>query len=179
AMAVGPRLAVLLTVLVVLVLTGVLASCAPEAERTMHDVYVYGVQNARLTYFYGGEGSLAYEGGSVELSDAPANDDRRGARFAVRSSLLVDGKPLLRTPTDGLGVEPVTVSRIPQTTDLQLNTAVAVGEVVYYDGNSYLSLVPEAAARVSLRVVPKPRFNRLRGLGQLTNEEADALATAF
>jgi len=175
-MRVGQRFAVLLAVLVV---TGLLASCAPEAERTMHDVYVYGVQNDRLTYFYGGGGTLAYEGGSVELTDAPANDDRRSARFAVDSSLLVDGQPLLRTPTSGPEVEPLAVSRIPQTTDLQLNAAVAVGEVVYYDGNSYLSLVPEAAAGVSLRVVPKPRFNRLRGLGQLTNGEADALADAF
>lgn len=175
-MRVGQRSALLVAVLMVTLLV---AGCAPEPERTMHDVYLYGVEDARLTYFYGGEGDLTYEGDTVTLSDAPLNDERRDARFAVDAALLVNEQPLLRSPSSRLELEPVRVSRIPQTTDLQLSTAAAVGEVVYYDGNSYLVLVPDAAEGVSLRIVPKPRLNRLRGLGQLTNAEADALAATL
>lgn len=165
----------LLALLAALALIG----CAPEAERTMHDLYVYGAADERLTYFYGGEGSLAYEGGSIELVDAQQSDERRAAPFSVRSSLLVDGEPFLRQAVTPLEAPPVTVSRIPRTTDMQVALAADVGELVYYDGGSYLRLLDDGRAGVQQRVVPKPRFNRLRGIGQLTNAEADALADAL
>lgn len=168
-MRVAQRLAALLAVFG-------LIGCAPEAERTMHDLYLYGVENERLTYFYGGEGTLSYEGANVELVDVATRDERRNADFAVGSSLLVADRPLLTQPLEPLEAAAVTVSRIPRTTDLQVTVAVDVGEVVYYDGGSYLRLVDEGASGVQQRVVPRPRFNRLRGLGELTNEEADALA---
>ncbi|HZJ08297.1 MAG TPA: protease complex subunit PrcB family protein, partial [Trueperaceae bacterium] len=113
------------------------------------------------------------------LVDAPASDEWRASPYAVDPSLLVDGKPYLSAPTEGLTAAPVTVSRIPQTTDLQLSVSAEVGEIVYYDGSGYLRLVADGAAGVQRRVVPKPRFNRLRGIGQLTNAEADALADAL
>lgn len=155
------------------------SACAPEAERTAHDLYVFGSQNERLTYFYGGPGQLAYQGSTVELSQAPAGDERRAVEHAVGGSLLVDQQPFLRAAAEPLPVAPVTVSRIPQTTDLQLSLAADVGEVVYYDGSSYLTLLASGSAGVQQRVVPRPRFNRLRGIGQLSNAEADALADAL
>ncbi|HET8986165.1 MAG TPA: protease complex subunit PrcB family protein, partial [Trueperaceae bacterium] len=88
----------------------------------------------------------------------------------------VDGQQLLRAPTPPLEAAPATASRIPQTTDMQLALAQAVGEVVYFDGTSYLSLTQGGESGVVQRVVPRPRFNRLRGIGMLTNPEADALA---
>ena len=72
-MRVAQRLLALLAALVMI-------GCAPEAERTMHDLYVYGAADERLTYFYGGEGSLAYEGGSIELVDAHHLHVARGNR---------------------------------------------------------------------------------------------------
>lgn len=160
-------------------LLGVVAAvtgCAPEAERTVHDVYVYGTLDQRITYFYGGQGTLSYQGADVELTDASTGDQRRGGEFAVAGSLLVDGQPLLRAPVTPLDSPPATVSRIPQTTDMQLTLAEAVNEVVYFDGTSYLNLATAGEAGVTQRVVPRPRFNRLRGIGALTNPEADALA---
>lgn len=171
-MRVAQRLLALLAVLAMI-------GCAPEAERTMHDLYVFGAADERFTYFYGGEGSLSYQDGTVELVDAPMNDERRDAPYSVRSSLLVNGLPYLREAVTPLESPPVTVSRIPRTTDLQVSLAAAVGEVIYYDGSSYLRLVDDGAAGVQQRVVPKPRLNRLRGLGQLNNAEADALADAL
>jgi len=161
------------------VLLGVVAfltGCAPDAERTAHDVHVYGSLDQRITYFYGGPGTLSYQGADVELTEARTSDERRGGDLAVTDSLLVDGQQFLRAPAVPLAAAPSTVSRIPQTTDMQLALTQAVGEVVYYDGASYLILAQGGEAGVVQRVVPRPRFNRLRGIGMLTNAEADALA---
>lgn len=161
------------------VLLGVVAAltgCAPGAERTVHDLHVYGSLDQRITYFYGGPGTLSYQGADVELTDARTGDERRGGDLAVTDSLLVDGQQFLRAPSAPLTAAPATVSRIPQTTDMQLALAQAVGQVVYFDGASYLSLTQGGEAGVVQRVVPRPRFNRLRGIGLLTNAEADALA---
>ena len=157
----------------------VLTGCAPEAERTAHDLHVYGAQNQRYTYFYGGPGTLSYQGADVELTEAPTSDERRSVDYAVPGTLLVDGAPYLRASTPSLPGAPATVSRIPLTTDMHLELAQDVEEVVYFDGASYLTLVPAGEAGVVQRVVPRPRFNRLRGIGMLTNAEADALADAL
>ena len=156
--------------------SAMMIGCAPEAERTVHDVYIYGSLDQRITYFYGGSGTLAYQGVEVQLIDANTTDERRGGDLAVPSSLLVDGQQFLRAPTPPLTAPPATVSRIPQTTDMQLALLQAVGEVVYFDGASYLTLTRGGEAGVVQRVVPRPRFNRLRGIGMLTNAEADAVA---
>ncbi|HZW98681.1 MAG TPA: protease complex subunit PrcB family protein [Trueperaceae bacterium] len=168
-----------LYLLVSFVLALLLAACEPEAERSAHDLYLYGDEAVRLTYFYGGAGQIAYEGSTLELEDAPAADDRREGQYSAPRSLLVNGQPYLSAPLEPLDVAPATVSRIPLTTDMQLTINADVGEVVYYDGGSYLSLVLDGAPGVTQRVVPRPRLNELRGLGQLTNDEADAVSAAL
>lgn len=164
---------------VLLCVAAVVTGCAPEAERSVHDLHVYGTLDRRVTYFYGGPGTLSYQGADVELTEARANDERRTGDFAVQGTLLVAGAPHLVAPTPQLPGPPSTVSRIPQTTDMQLELTQQVGEVVYFDGTSYLTLVPGGDGGVVQRVVPRPRFNRLRGIGMLTNAEADALADAL
>lgn len=163
------------TVLIVMLL----AACEPEADRSASDVFIYGDESVRLTYFYGGPGQFSYDGGTVQLDDAPGSDDRRSGEFAVPGALLVDGRPYARVSAEPLDAVPATVSRIPLTTDMQLTINADVGEVVYYDGGSYLSLVQDGAPGVTQRVVPRPRLNAMRGIGQLTNDEADALAAAL
>ncbi len=167
--------AVLLAVLLGLVL----ASCEPEPSRSLHDLYLYGYLDTRLTYFYGGEGPFAYGDRTVELTDVEATDRRYNANFAVSSAALVDGSPFLREGQTPLGGAPVTLSRIPLTTDMQVRVADPVGHVVYFDGTTYLSIIDATDDQLDARVVPRPRFNRLRGLGELTNQEADALANAL
>lgn len=156
-----------------------LAGCEPEPDRSAHDLFLYGDESTRVTYFYGGAGQLAYEGGTVELEDAATDDQRREGTYAVPGTLIANGQPYLTAPLEPLPEPPATASRIPLTTDMQLTISADVGEIVYYDGGSYLSLVQDGAPGVTQRVVPRPRLNELRGLGQLTNEEADALATAL
>ncbi len=167
------------TLLCLSALALVLVACEPGAQRTASDLFLYGDEARRLTFFYGGPGELAYDGGTLELEDAPAGDDRRAGDVSVPSSLLVNGGPYLEEPLEPLDEPPATVDRIPLTTDLQLTIHADVGEVVYYDGSSYLTLVLDGSPGVTQRVVPRPRLNELRGLGQLTNEEADALAAAL
>lgn len=166
------------TLLYLALLALLLVACEPGAPRSASDVFVFGDQPRRLTFFYGGPGELGYQGGTLTLEEAPARDERRDADVSVRSSLLVGGEPYLGAPLEPID-PPATVVRIPLTTDMQLTVHQDVGEVVYFDGSSYLTLVPDGSPGVTQRVVPRPRLNRMRGLGQLTNEEADALAAAL
>lgn len=148
-----------------------LAGCAPQSGPKLHDVYVYGTLNARLSYLYGSPRSFDLDGKQVKLTQGNASGS-----FAVKGALLVDGKPFSRSSLAPLDPVPVVVSHLPLTTDLQLKANSDVGQVVYYDGGDYFKLVDSATAGTTQRVVPVPRLNRLRGLGQLTDREADALA---
>jgi len=166
-------------VVVFAALAAILAGCAPEGAPSMSDVYVYGVLNARLTYFYGAPAELAYEGKTLTLTE-PTGDERiLNAPYAVRGAALVDGAAYLRSPIEPLPTAPVTLSRIPLTTDVLVAADTLVGEVIYFDGGRYLRIADELASGVVQRVVPRPRLNRLRGIGLLTNAEADAVADAL
>lgn len=156
-----------------------LAACVPGSAVRMHDLYLYGPTNARLSLFYGGAGELLYQGGTVTLSDAEAGDSRMNQPYAVVGALLVDGKPYLREPLDPLDTRVIDVSRIPFTTDMQVRLGADVVEVVYFDGSDFLQLLDSGEANTTIRVVPRQRLNRLRGLGELSNGEADAVEAAL
>jgi hypothetical protein len=160
-----------LPALAVLVL---LAGCAPESGPKLHDVTVYGALNARLSYLYGSPRKFDLDGKQVTLSQGTST-----AAYAVDSALLVDGQPFVRTSVTPLQAAPIVVSRIPLTTDLRLEARSDVEQVVYFDGSDYFQLVSGAKAGTSQTVVPTPRLNRLRGLGELTDGEADALANGL
>lgn len=160
-----------LTALAVLVL---LAGCVPDTPPSMHDVYVYGTLDARLSYFYGKPGAFLLDGRSVTLSEGAVD-----ANYAVAGSLLIDGRPFLRQSVPALDPAPIDVSRIPLTTDLQLSLVSDVDAVVYFDGRDFFTLADDASGSTIQRVTPRQRLNRLRGLGQLTDREADALADAL
>ncbi len=166
-------------VLLSAVLGLVLAGCETEPSRSLHDLYLFGHLDTRITHFYGGEGAFTYEGRTVELSDAEATDRRFRVTFGVSSALLVDGSPFLRAAQTPLATAPTVLSRIPLTTDMQVRIDQPVGRIVYFDGSAYLGVSDGASEELEARVVPRPRFNRLRGLGEMTNQEADALADAL
>ena len=151
-----------------------LAGCAPQSGPKLHDVYVYGALNARLSYLYGSPRAFGLDGKQVKLTQGNTT-----GTYAVNGALLVDGKPFVRTALTPPDPVPVVVSHIPLTTDLQLKVNRDVEQVIYYDGGDYFKLVDSAKAGTTQRVVPRPRLNRLRGLGQLTDREADALANGL
>jgi hypothetical protein len=160
-----------LAVLAVLVL---FAGCAQQSGPKLHDVYVYGAVDARLSYLYGSPGSITIDGKDVTLTQGT-----KQTAYAVNGALLAGGQPYLSAPLTPPDPPPVVVSHIPLTTDLQLKINSDVEQVVYFDGGDYFTLVDSGKAGTSERVVPRPRLNRLRGLGQLTDPEADALADAL
>ncbi len=169
-----PRIGLLVAVIALL-----LGGCVPTSALKMHDLYLYGHQNARYTHFYGEPGQLLYAGRTLALTEPDPSSSKLKQSFAVRGALFVDGNPYLRESLTPLSVAPVTVSRIPNTTDMQVALGADVQEIVYYDGQSFLRLMLDGVAGTVQRVVPRPRLNLLRGLGELSSAEADALANVL
>jgi hypothetical protein len=154
-------------------LIALLVACEPNRAPRLHDVYLFGLEDARLSYVYGLPGTLTLEGGPVTLADGDT-----GGRFAVPESLLVDGEPYVRTAVVDIA-PPARVERIPLTTDLVVRTDTEVPLLVYYDGAAWFTLVEDAEAGLDVRVVPRRRIGRLQGIGALSSGESDAVADAL
>lgn len=172
-----PRVRLLAVIAVVI--ASLLAGCEPASAFKMHDLYLYGVENARISHFYGQPGELLYGSDTLTLTEPDPASPKLSQPYAVKGALFVNGEPYLRARLEPLTTPPITVSRIPFTTDLQVTVNADVEEVVYFDGQSFLRLLQQEQAGTVLPVVPRPRLNGLRGLGQLSNAEADALAAAL
>lgn len=154
-------------------LLALLAACAPNRAPRLHDVYLFGLEDARLSYVYGLPGTLALEEGAAVLTEGEPS-----GTFAVGDALLVDGEPFARLGIDDIE-SPIRVERIPLTTDLVVRTDSAVPLLVYYDGIAWFTLASDAAAGLDIRVVPRRRIGRLQGIGALSPAEADAVADAL
>lgn len=158
-----------------------LAACAPAPKIMIHDLYVYGEEDARFTYFYGDAAEFRYENGTVTLTQQPENEPGEGAvhsedaPYSMPGASLVNGAPYLKEPIPPLEAPAVTARRIPLTTDLVLRSNVDTDQVVYFDGTAFLLLLERAEAGTELRVVPRPLISGLRGLGELSRSEAAAL----
>ena len=150
-----------------------LVACDPDASPQLHDVTITGVVDARLGYLYGEPRSFMLEGRTVTLG--ASDRDALRVPLSVTGSLSVDGEPFLRTPVEPIPA-PVDVRRIPLTTDVQVRTIAATRALLYFDGNAWFTLGEDDQAGLDLRVTPRPRSARLRGLGELTLTEADAIA---
>lgn len=159
--------------LAVLALILLLVGCEPNRTPRLHDIYLYGLEDARFSYLYGLPGSLTIDGVEIALEEG-----RPEGAYAVTDALLADGAPFLRAPLEDIAA-PTLVERIPLTTDLMVSTNVAVPEVVYFDGAAWFTLLRDAAAGLDLRLVPRRRIGRLQGLGDLSQREAAALADAL
>lgn len=159
--------------LAVFALLALLAGCEPNRLPTLHDIYLFGLEDARLSYVYGLPGRLAIDGSEVELGSGSVPEP-----YAVTDALLIDGAPYLRAPIEDIAA-PVRVARIPLTTDLLVRTSAALPLIVYFDGAAWFTLLQDAAAGLDRRVVPRRRIGRLQGIGALSAGEADAVADAL
>ena len=158
-----------------LALLALLTACAPGPTVRMHDLYLFGMLDARLTYFYGDPTELRYDGGTVQLTRAESSTRTTRDQFHVSEALAVNGQSYLQQSLPALAQPAVTASRIPLTTDMQLHVRVPTKQIVYFDGSSFLLLAEEGIAGNQVRVVPRPLMNRLRGLGELNSAEAAML----
>jgi hypothetical protein len=165
--------------LVPLLLLVLLAACAPVGSRELHEVVVLGPDGStRLGYAYGSADALPLPDGDVALGPV-VGDAAREAPFAVAGARSVDGAPLLQRELDATVEAPLTVARIPLTTDLRVTTAREVPRAYYFDGARWFELPRDLAAGVDRTVVPRPVAAPLRGAGALTPAEADAVAAGL
>lgn len=158
-----------------------LGACEPDPAPTLHELTVTGALERRVAWLYGEPRAFVLEGAERALTESepgPSLDP-----WAVGAALWIDGRPAwveTDLPAEVAGVaSPVEVRRIPLTTDLQMRTLRETRALLYYDGSSWLTLGEYDPAGLDVRVTPRPRFGALRGLGELTNAEADALTAVL
>jgi hypothetical protein len=158
-----------------------LSGCVPEADTLprLHDIALY--SNASdlhgvYSYFYGNPMTLRVGADSVTLTEGRSSDP-----LAVPSALLVDGQPYLKRAVQRLSPPPSRVQRIPLTSDVQLEVGAGgvAQEVLYFDGSQWFTLAQNPAPSLGQRVTPTVRLGGLRGLGNLTPEEADRIAAVL
>lgn len=160
-------------------LFALLAACAPVGSRELHEVVLASDDGAvRLGYLYGSAATVSLDGRELELGrlagDAAASDP-----FGVAAARTVDGAPLLRASLDATLEAPLSVARIPLTTDLRVTTRDAVARAYYFDGRRWFDLGRDLEAGRTTTVVPRPVATPLRGAAALTPAEADALASGL
>lgn len=163
--------------LTVLVSGILLAGCVPSegSGLTLHDIALYNYDgNTLYGYFYGEPTTLQFGGRTLELTEGASDNP-----LAVPSALLVNGDPYLAETIPGFGAPPVEVERVRLSTEISLVARAATGPVVYYDGNRWFTLAETTEAGFDVLVRPRERIGGLRGVGELTAEEARTFQRAF
>lgn len=149
-----------------------LVACAPRTDSrlSLHDIALYNLDgNFLYGYFYGSPRNLTTSAGRLTLSEGRAEGN-----LAVSGALLVNDQPHLRERLDPIA-PPFEVSRAAFSTDLRLRSQADMGTIVYFDGSLWFTLSESANAGFNTRVVPRERPSGLRGLGQLSSDEARTL----
>jgi hypothetical protein len=171
----APRILIIAT----FVLLAALAACAPVGTRELHEVVVANPDGVtRIGYAYGSAEALPLRDAEYQLGSSvgEAAEDRP---WAVAGARMVEGEPFLRTTYDRELAPPLQVARIPLTTDLRVRTQQALSRAYYFDGERWFSLGRDLPAGRTLTVAPRAAPGALRGAGDLTPAEADAMAAAI
>jgi PrcB C-terminal len=147
-------------------------ACAlfPPSKYNVSDLILYGIQERHLI-FYGevtGERHTTLDGVKHTLT----NDAVVGA-FTVPGSLAVDGKPTLQLQPKAAR-EVFALATIPLSNELSVLTREKVEKVVYFDGKTWFDVGSDLEENTKLRL-PKTERQGLRGLGKLSDSEADTL----
>ena len=162
-----------------------LTACVPVNQSLeVHDVTLYGLQE-RHVFFYGKSGGdgppmrdeIKIGETNIKISSAPAAGKLAipGAwSVTVNGAADTAGKPTLEVQPR-LIREVMTLSSLPFTNDLGLATRAGLDRVTYFDGKTWFDLGGPVNSDRKLRVKPTNR-DGLRGLGRLTDAEADAMA---
>lgn len=139
----------------------------------VHEILLYGL-GERHALFYGeisgvGNREVSAAGRAVSLSNG-----RQNGALAVPGTLAVDGAPSLRLATAALG-ERFAVASVPLSADVSLATRGGLEGVYLYDGRAWSTVSGPVNGDQRVRLRPAARQG-LRGVGQLTDPEADALS---
>lgn len=158
--------------IVIAALAVVLSACRPDTAPALHDLVVTGELEARVTWLYGAPRTFTLDDVERDLTTSP--EELSADPWAVADALWIDGAPALIAEVAS-PPPPAEVRRIPLTTDLQVRTLRETRALLYYDGSAWLDLGTFDPAGLNVRVTPRPRLGGLRGLGELTPEEANGL----
>jgi len=151
-----------------------LSACRSDPAPDFHELTLLGDVHERVAWFYGEPRPFDFDG-ATRLLESPVSGPV-GEPWVVSTALWIDGAPAYLDLPEGRIVAPVEVRRIPLTTDMQLKSERETRAVLYFDGSAWLQLGEFDPAGLNQRVTARPRFAALRGLGELTPSEADALA---
>lgn len=159
-------------------LFGLLAACAPDGTRDLHEVVLASEDGVeRYRYAYGSSDLLPLPGGQDLALGPRVGEAATETPFAVAGARTVaDGEPFVRDRYGANVALPLRVSRIPLTTDLRLVLQEPVDRSWYFDGDRWFELPRELTAPRTVDVVPRPAATPFRGAASLTPAEADALA---
>ncbi len=157
------------------VLLLILSACAWQPSGyNITDIVMYGIQD-RQTIFYG-----KLEAGQTRAIQLGSNTLTLSGTspiggLAVPTALSVNGVATLQTRPKDLR-EVVSVATIPFSSDLSVLSRETIQKLVYFDGKKWF----DAGSREDLERDTKLRLeirerNGLRGIGELNNNEADAL----
>jgi len=165
-------------ILAFLLIMTVLGGCVPDSDAVkLHDITLFGTGNGfnfTNSYFSGKAKTL--EMGTDELKEELVlSEDVVPDIMYISKTLSVNKMPYLQTKLAKLRFAPTVVSYIPLTTDLQLAVNEDVGEVAYFDGTKWFSLLDGAKDGFNANITPSQRIGGLHGLGQLNNAETDML----
>lgn len=161
-------------VLVLFISALALSACRSDPAPDLHELTLFGDLHERVAWFYGEPRAFEFAG-QTRLLEAPLSGSVTAAWY-VPNALQIDGMPAFVDTPESRVEAPVEVRRIPLTTDLQLRSSRGTRAVLYYDGSAWLQLGEFDPAGLNQRLTARPRLAALRGLGELTAAEADALA---
>ncbi len=160
----------------VLLLTGLLSACTMQGPGNLrvHEVALYGGSQDRIVWVYGtvngGKSSIKLGGQTVELRPQIADP------LGVSGTLSVNGAATYRTKTS-LTAQALSVTRDGDAFTVRANTDL---QAVYFtDGGGRWFRLTDALSRgANVRVAARASAF-VRGAGQLSDVEADALGAAL
>ncbi len=153
-----------------------LSACAWQPSGyNISDILLYGIQE-RQTVFYGKLEAGQSRALQLENNTVTLNGTAPIGAFAVPNSLSVNGGATLLGRLKPIR-EIMSVATIPLTSDLSVLTRDAVQALYFFDGKKWFDVGSrdELEKDSKLRLELRERPSGLRGIGNLTGAESDAL----
>lgn len=155
-----------------------LAACTPQTDSnglTIHDIALLGENGIIYSYAYGETKPFRIAQSNFTTRASTTADINEDNFLQIRNALMINNQPYLRRAAPQVQA-PVEVRRSRVSSDVLVRTNTPVQGVLYYDGARWFQLLGASRGRFDNEVVPRERLNALRGVGNLTTAEANALA---
>lgn len=156
----------------------VLVACTPQTNNnglTIHDIALLGENGVIYSYAYGEAKSFRITQNIYSTRASTTSDISEDNFLQIRNALMINNQPYLRRAAPQMPA-PIEVRRSRVSSDVLVRTNTSVQGVLYYDSERWFQLLGASRGRFDNEVIPRERLNALRGVGNLTTAEANALA---